>query len=65
MSARREEMFRLPQAALTGGRTPREASTTMGRSDVIAGHYGDGEVRRKALGSRYAEAQRRVNQLLS
>lgn len=32
---------------------------------VIAGRYGVGEVRRKVLGSRYAEVQRRVNQLLS
>ncbi|MFR9005678.1 MAG: hypothetical protein ACLVKA_04640 [Collinsella aerofaciens] len=31
---------------------------------VIAGRYGVGEARRKALGSRYAEVQRRVNQLL-
>ncbi|MDU8576758.1 hypothetical protein RX398_05100 [Collinsella aerofaciens] len=31
---------------------------------VIAGRYGVGEARRKALESRYAEVQRRVNQLL-
>ena len=31
----------------------------------IAGRYGAGEARRKALGSRCAEVQRRVNQLLS
>ena len=32
---------------------------------VIAGRYGVGEARRQALGSRYAEVQRRVNELLS
>ena len=32
---------------------------------VIAGEFGSGDARRAALGSRYAEVQRRVNELLS
>ena len=33
--------------------------------EVIAGKYGNGEARKKALGSRYREVQDRVNQMLS
>lgn len=33
--------------------------------DVIRGKYGNGEARRKALGSRYSEVQARVNAILS
>ena len=33
--------------------------------DVIAGVYGNGEDRKKALGSKYSEVQKRVNELLS
>ena len=33
--------------------------------EVIAGVYGNGEDRKKALGSRYSEVQKRVNELLS
>lgn len=32
--------------------------------DVIRGKYGNGEARKKALGSRYSEVQARVNQIL-
>lgn len=32
--------------------------------DVIAGKYGNGDARKKALGSKYAEVQARVNQIL-
>ena len=32
---------------------------------VIAGEFGSGDARRAALGSRYAEVQRRVNEMLS
>lgn len=33
--------------------------------DVIAGKYGNGEDRKRALGSRYAEVQARVNEMLA
>lgn len=33
--------------------------------DVIAGKYGNGDARRQALGSRYAEVQARVNEILN
>lgn len=33
--------------------------------DVIAGKYGNGDARKKALGNRYAEVQVRVNEILS
>ena len=33
--------------------------------EVIAGKYGNGEARKKALGDRYAEVQARVNEILA
>lgn len=53
------------------GQTPKTSNNTTTTSnidqlarDVIAGKYGNGDVRKKALGAKYAEVQARVNQIL-
>lgn len=53
------------------GQTPKTSNSTTTTSnidqlakDVIAGKYGNGDARKKALGSKYAEVQARVNQIL-
>ena len=42
-----------------------EKSTDELAREVIQGKYGNGDARRNALGSRYAEVQARVNEILS
>lgn len=44
--------------------TPTKSVEELAR-EVIAGKYGNGEDRKKALGSRYAEVQARVNEILA
>ena len=44
--------------------TPTKSVDELAR-EVIAGKYGNGEDRKKALGSRYGEVQARVNQILA
>lgn len=44
--------------------TPTKSVDELAR-EVIAGKYGNGEDRKKALGSRYAEVQARVNEILA
>jgi len=44
--------------------TPTKTVEELAR-EVIAGKYGNGEDRKKALGSRYAEVQARVNEILA
>ena len=50
----------LPNASVTISETIDELA-----KDVIAGKYGNGEDRKRALGSRYAEVQARVNEMLA
>lgn len=52
--------------ALRGGAVGRASGTAdeLARR-AIAGEFGSGDARKAALGSRYAEVQRQVNQLLS
>lgn len=51
------------------GTTPQPVATDKSieelARDVIAGKYGNGEARRNALGSKYAEVQARVNEILN
>lgn len=62
------------RAAITGGASAKPAApapapgpsgdTDALARDVLAGRYGDGEERRRALGSRYEAVQARVNELV-
>ena len=47
------------------GTTPNGKTVDQLANEVIAGKYGTGEVRRKALGTQYSAVQRRVNEILS
>ena len=53
-----------PEKPSSGGSSgPSESIDALAR-DVIAGKYGNGDARKKALGSRYEAVQKRVNEIL-
>lgn len=54
----------LGQASKPANNTTTTSNIDQLAKDVIAGKYGNGDARKKALGSKYAEVQARVNELL-
>lgn len=64
-----ERFLNMVRAELGQAPKPANKATTTSNidqlaRDVIAGKYGNGDARKKALGSKYAEVQARVNQIL-